>query len=532
MLESVRLAVFQNLFSSIADEMGVTIQRSAYSPNIKERKDFSCAIFSPQGEMVAQAAHIPVHLGSMPLSVRAALDMYHFEPGDVVILNDPYMGGTHLPDITMIMPVFADGRLIAFAANRAHHNDVGGMSPGSMPLAEDIFQEGIRIPPVRLYRRGELNDDIMRLLTANVRVPRERKADLEAQVAGNRRAVQRLSELALKYGPEELLAQMDRLLDYTEALTRRCIEAIPDGTYTFEDFLDDDGRGTESIPIRVTLTVKGSTAHLDFSESAPEVAGPVNCVYAVTLSAVAYAFRCLMDADAPTNGGTFRAFTVEAPAGTVVNARFPSPVAGGNVETSQRIVDVVLGAFAQALPGRIPAASCGSMNNLVMGGKDAQGAAWAYYETMGGGMGAHARGDGRSAVQTHMTNTQNTPIEALEQSYPLRVRRYAVRRNSGGAGMYRGGDGIVREVEVLLPAQATLLTERRRHAPYGLAGGAPGAPGRNRLLRAGATEWVDLPPKVQLDLTPGDRLCIETPGGGGYGRPGTGDRNGEGSDGR
>lgn len=517
MLESVRLAVFHNLFSSIADEMGVTIERTAYSPNIKERQDFSCALFSPTGEMIAQAAHIPVHLGSMPLSVAAAIERFTFEPGDVVILNDPYMGGTHLPDITMITPVFTGNRLVAFAANRAHHNDVGGMSPGSMPLATDIFQEGVRIPPIRLYRRGLLNEDVMALLLANVRVPRERQADLEAQVAGNRRAAQRLEEMTRKYGANQVLEQMDRLLDYTEAFMRRCLASIPPGTYTFEDVLDDDGRGTEQIPIHVRLTIAGEAARIDFSQSAPEVPGPLNCVYAVTLSAVAYAFRCLLDPETPTNGGVFRAFELIAPEGSVVNARFPAPVAGGNVETSQRIVDTVLGALAKALPGRIPAASCGSMNNLIMGGTGPQDSAFAYYETMGGGMGAHAAGDGLDAVQVHMTNTKNTPVEALEQAYPLRIRRYAIRRGSGGSGRFRGGDGIVREVELLGPTHVTLLTERRRHQPYGLAGGSPGAPGRNCLHKAGATSWQELPPKVQLELATGDILRIETPGGGGYG---------------
>ncbi len=519
MLDSVRLAVFHNLFSSIADEMGVTIERTAYSPNIKERKDFSCALFSPDGEMIAQAAHIPVHLGAMPLSVAAAIERFTFEPGDVVILNDPYMGGSHLPDITMITPVFAGSQLIAFAASRAHHNDVGGMSPGSMPLASDIFQEGVRIPPIRLYQRGLLNEDVMALLLANVRVPRERQADLEAQVAGNRRAAQRLIEMTRKYGIEQVREQMNRLLDYTETLTRRCIAEIPSGVYTFEDVLDDDGRGTANIPIRVSLSIEGDTARVDFTGSSPQVPGPLNCVYAVTLSAVAYAFRCLLDPETPTNGGVFRAFEVVAPEGTVVNARFPAPVAGGNVETSQRIVDAVLGALAQALPQRIPAAACGSMNNLIMGGRDVPGAAFAYYETMGGGMGGHASGDGLSAVQTHMTNTKNTPIEALEQAYPLRVHRYAVRHGSGGTGLHRGGDGIVREVEVLVPTHVTLLTERRSNPPYGLAGGTPGAPGRNLLRKAGSTQWEELPAKVQLELEPGDILRIETPGGGGYGKP-------------
>lgn len=515
MLEQVRLAVFNHLFSSIADEMGVTIERTAYSPNIKERKDFSCALFSPGGEMVAQAAHIPVHLGSMPLSVQAALERFTFEPGDMVILNDPFQGGTHLPDITVVTPIFAGERLLAYAANRAHHNDVGGAAPGSMPLAGDLFQEGIRIPPLKLYKAGQRNEEAFELLLANVRVPRERRADLEAQAAANRRAAVRVAELAAKHGADTLLAQMDRLLDYTETLTKRCIAAIPDGTYEAVDYLDDDGHGTERIPIRVRLDVAGDRAHLDFQGSADQVPGPVNCVFAVTLSAVAYCFRCLLPGETPTNGGAFRAFQIHAPQGSVVNARFPAAVSAGNVETSQRVVDVVLRALAEAVPHHIPAAACGTMNNLVIGGHDGQGRPFAYYETMGGGMGAHPSADGLSAVQTHMTNTKNTPVEAFERAYPLRVRRYAVRIGSGGPGRHFGGDGLVREIEALVPCEATLITERRLHPPYGLAGGEPGRPGRNALRRG--SFWQQLPPKVQLSLQPGDVLRIETPGGGGFG---------------
>lgn len=518
MLAQARLSVFANLFRSVADEMGVTIERTAYSPNIKERLDFSCAVFSPQGELVAQAAHIPVHLGAMPRSVQAAVARCGpFEPGDVVIVNDPYMGGTHLPDITVIHPVFAGGRLIAFAANRAHHSDVGGAAPGSMPVASDVFQEGLRIPPVKLYRAGQLNRDVYDLILANVRVPRERKADLEAQVAAVRRAAERLGQIVAKYGRAEVEEQMNALLDYTERLTRERLRRIPAGVYRFADVLDDDGAGARHLPIAVTLTVADGHATVDFTGTAPQTAGPVNCVAAVTESAVTYCFRCLLPPDAPTNGGTLRAFTVVAPAGSLVNALPPAPVAAGNVETSQRIVDVVLGALAQALPGEIPAASCGSMNNLALGGMTPHGEPFAYYETMGGGMGASAGAPGLSAVQTHMTNTKNTPVEALELVYPLRVHAYRIRRGSGGAGRQPGGDGIIREIEALVPCDATLLTERRLTHPYGAQGGAPGAAGRNLLWRDGA--WSELPPKVRLRLQPGDRLRIETPGGGGYGAP-------------
>lgn len=517
MLAEARLSIFNNLFRSVADEMGVTIERTAYSPNIKERLDFSCAICSAQGEMVAQAAHIPVHLGSMPLSVRAALDRFEsFAPGDVVILNDPYMGGTHLPDITMVSPIFAEGELIAFAASRAHHNDVGGAAAGSMPLATDVFQEGIRIPPVKLYRAGQLDRDLLDLILANVRVPRERRADLDAQVASVRRAAVRIGDIIAKYGAAVVRTQMNELMDYTERLMRERIRRIPDGIYTFADTMDDDGHGTMQIPLQVSLSIAGDQAIVDFTGTHDQVAGPVNCVFAVTLSAVAYCFRCLLGPDAPTNGGTFRAFQVRAPEGTLVNAQHPAPVAAGNVETSQRIVDVVLGALSQAVSLDIPAAGCGTMNNLALGGYSPSGDPFAYYETMGGGMGGHHEGCGLSAVQTHMTNTKNTPIEALELAYPLRVTTYAVRRGSGGSGHSFGGDGIIREIEALHPCDATLLTERRISAPYGLQGGDPGKPGRNLFQRDGA--WSDLGPKVQLRLQRGDRLRIETPGGGGYGK--------------
>lgn len=520
MLEQVQLEIFKNLFASIAEEMGVVMQRSAYSPNIKERLDFSCALFDPTGDMVAQAAHIPVHLGSMPLSIRAALQTYDLEPGDAVILNDPYFGGTHLPDITLVTPIFDGDRMIGVAANRAHHADVGGAFPGSMGLAREIIAEGLRLPPTRIYRRGELQEEIMRLILANVRVPEERKGDLQAQVAANRRGDVRLIELVHKYGVEACSLWMSRLLDYTEAMTRALVERIPDGSYNYEDAIEDDGLGNGPLPIRATIRIEGSQATVDFAGTAPQTEGPVNCVYAVTLSAVSYVFRCLLDAGVPANAGVFRALRVIAPEGSLVNARPPAAVAGGNVETSQRIVDVVLGAMSKALPSEAAAASCGTMNNLVIGGWDPKREApFAYYETQGGGMGAHARGPGLSAVQTHMTNTKNTPVEALEYAYPLRVRRYAIRSASGGDGLHRGGDGIIREVEALAHCRAGLLTERRRLAPYGLAGGGPGTTGANSVRRQGSDAFTPLPGKIEIDLAPGDVLRLETPGGGGYGAP-------------
>lgn len=529
MLKEVQLEIFKNLFSAIAEEMGKALERAAYSPNIKERKDFSCALFSPAGELVAQAAHIPVHLGSMPLSVQAAIDRCGSDlaPGDLIILNDPYQGGTHLPDLTAVTPVFTGQELVGFAANRAHHADIGGAAPGSMSLVSEIFAEGLRIPPVKLYRGGRLDRDLLDWLLANVRVPRERRGDLAAQLAANRRGAERFAELIAARGLPQVRRAMDDLLAYGERLARQAIAALPDGRYTSTDALDDDGLGHGPIPIEAAVTIAGDRAIIDFTGTAAQVAGPVNCVRAVTLSAAAYVLRCLMGPGAPTNGGLWRAFDLIAPEGSLVAAQFPAAVAAGNVETSQRLVDVLLGALAQAAPDRIPAAACGSMNNVVIGGYDPRrGENFAYYETVAGGMGGSARGMGLSGVQTHMTNTQNTPVEALEHAYPLRVRRYALRTGSGGAGRAappgRGGDGLVREIEALVPCRATLLTERRRLRPWGLHGGEAGAAGENAVLRPtggdGPGAETPLPPKVSLDLAPGDVLIVRTPGGGGYGR--------------
>lgn len=518
MLHQAKLEIFKSLFSGIAEEMGVVLSRSAYSPNIKERLDFSCALFDPQGQMIAQAAHIPVHLGSMPLSVAAALEQFTLNPGDTVIVNDPYQGGTHLPDITAVTPAYFEGRLIGFVANRAHHADIGGSSVGSMGLATEIVQEGVRIPPIKLYKKGVLDDDVMRLLMANVRVPDERQGDLLAQYAANRRGVTRLVELAAKYGPDETIECMAHLLDYTEATSRHLIRTIPDGRYTACQYIEDDGHGNGPLPIQVTIEITDDHATIDFEGTASQTSGPLNCPMAVTQSAVAYVFLCLIGVDnLLPNQGVFRPLTIVAPPGSLVNASFPAAVAGGNVETSQRIVDTLLAALAPALPDQIPAASCGTMNNLVIGGVDPRrGSAFSYYETMAGGMGAHANGPGLSAVQTHMTNTKNTPVEALEHAYPLRVQRVAINDGSGGSGRFRGGDGIVREIEVLAPCHASLLTERRTIAPYGLHGGQPGATGKNVLIQKNGAVQT-LPGKVEIDLQAGDVLRIETPGGGGFG---------------
>jgi len=518
--DPIKLEVFKNLFASVAEEMGVALCRTGHSANIKERRDYSCAIFDGRGEMIAQAAHIPVHLGSMPLAVKAAMEGRRVRRGDTIILNDPYRGGTHLPDLTLISPVFGEDTSspLFFVANRAHHADVGGMAPGSMGVATEIFQEGIRIPPVTLVKGGDLNRDVFDLLLANVRTPEEREGDLEAQLAANETGRRRLLEIVARYGADDTLRYTEELKAYAERMTREAIRRIPEGCYRFEDYLDDDGVTAEPIRIAVAVTVKGGQAVVDFTGTSPQVAGSVNAVYAVTLSAVFYVFRCLVDFDIPSNAGCMVPLTVIAPEGSVVNARPPAAVAGGNVETSQRIVDVLLGALAQALPDRIPAASAGTMSNLVIGGTDHErGRHFAYYETIAGGMGARPTRDGVDAVQTHMTNTRNTPIEALEHAYPLRVLRYEIRRGSGGRGRHRGGDGIRRDVELLTDAAVGLLADRRRFRPYGLRGGESGQGGESILISKDGER--PLGSKFHLRARAGEIISIRTPGGGGYGRP-------------
>ena len=517
--DPIKLEVYKNLFSSIAEEMGVTLCRTSYSPNIKERRDFSCAVFDVRGEMVAQAAHIAVHLGSMPLSVKSAVERMPMDPGDVVILNDPFSGGTHLPDLTMVSPVCSAGDRspLFYVANRAHHADIGGMSPGSLPLSTEIFQEGIRIPPVKLVAGGKMQKDVLALILANVRTPQEREGDLTAQIAANRIGERRILEVCGKYGIDEVCRYMEELKGYAERMTRSAIAGIPDGEYRFEDWLDGDGISQGPIRISAKVQVRGDSAVVDFSDSAPQVRGSVNAIYAITLSAVFYVFRSIVGGDIPSNAGIMRPLRVVTKPGTVVDALFPAAVAAGNVETSQRITDVLLGALGQAVPERIPAASAGTMNNLTVGGVDPRmETPYAYYETIGGGCGATPFHDGASAVQTHMTNTMNTPIEALEHAYPLKVTRYAIRRGSGGKGRFSGGDGIVRDIEFLAPATVTMISERREIPPYGLSGGNPGSCGENVLVHRG--EETRLPGKFTIALEPGDRLLVSTPGGGGYGR--------------
>jgi N-methylhydantoinase B len=527
-IDPVELAVFQSAVHSIAEEMGAALRRTALSPNIKERRDYSCAIFDGQGRVIAMGDHMPVHLGSMPMSVQAAIAGIRFAPGDIAILNDPYAGGTHLPDITMVLPVFlpdaTTGTPAFYVSNRAHHADVGGTFAGSMGPATEIFQEGIRIPPVRIVRGGVVDREVLDLILLNVRTPREREGDLESQIGACRVGEHRLLELAQRHGYQNLPSLIDELLDYSERVARAELRKMPAGTFAAEDWLDDDGvtDTPRRIAVQLEFDPEAESVCVNFAGSSAQVAGSVNAVHAITLSACFYVLRCLLADDAPATAGILRPLTLETPPGSIVDARPPAAVAGGSVETSQRIVDVLLRALAKAVPHRVPAASAGTMSNLTIGGVDPRtGEPFTYYETAAGGMGARPGLDGISGVQTHMTNSLNTPIEALEYAYPFRVRRYAIRDRSGGAGQFRGGGGLVREVELLADAQVTLLADRRKFRPYGLEGGSEGAPGRASLVGPGSADATELPGKCSLHAGKGSVLRIETPGGGGWGKTGS-----------
>lgn len=531
--DPITLEIYRALYTSVAEEMGVTLRRTSFSPNIKERRDYSCAVFDSAGRVIAQGDHMPVHLGSMPMAVAAALRDVEIEPGDIVAVNDPFAGGTHLPDVTLVMAVSSeqwavsskkrqrskakDQRPLFFVANRAHHADIGGATPGSMGLATDVYGEGVRIPPIKIVRHGEVVSDVMKLILTNVRSSHERRADFEAQIGSLKTGEMRLLEIVRRRGEKEARDYAGHLIAYSSRMMRRAISQIPDGVYEAEDALDDDGITDQEIPIRVRIAIKGERAQVDFTGSSPQVTGAINAVEAITVSAVSYCFRCLVGGDVPASAGLIEPIEVIAPKGTVVNANPPASVAGGNVETSQRIVDTVFKALAQALPDRIPAASQGTMNNLTIGGIDPRtGAEFSYYETVAGGMGARPIADGMSATHTHMTNSLNTPAEALEYAYPLRVREYRIRQGSGGKGKQNGGDGTIREIETLASARMALLSDRRKRAPYGLQGGKDGERGRAYIIRRdGARE--QLTSKESCQMEPGDRVRIETPSGGGWG---------------
>jgi N-methylhydantoinase B len=539
--DPVRLEVYRHLFSALTEEMGAALKGSAFSPNIKERRDYSCALFDGEARVVAMGDHMPVHLGAMPMSVAAALAEFgQLEPGDVVMLNDPFYGGTHLPDITLVSAVFSPGAgagayrdreregpgfgsgagAIAYLAVRAHHSDIGGMAAGSMPLAREIFQEGLRIPPVRLMRRGDRNEDIWRLLLANVRTPVERAGDLAAQLGCLAVGERRLRALMERGGAEEVAAAMDAIVRYGERMVLSAVSLIPHGTYTAQDFLEDDGFGNGPLPIAVRVDVSSNGIDVDFAGSAPQATGGVNAVASITISAVRYVVRCIAEAlisqSLPAGGGNMSCVRVTMPERSIVNAAAPASVAAGNVETSQRITDVLLAAFAHALPEIMPASSQGTMNNVTVGGIDPRsGQPFAYYETMGGGMGASPVGDGLSGVHVHMSNSLNTPVEALEHAYPVRITHYSLRRGTGGSGAQRGGDGIRRDVLLLTDADVSLLSERRAIAPRGMHGGGDAAPGENVLITDG--DEKALPSKTTFRVRAGDTLSLRSPGGGGCG---------------
>ncbi len=509
---SIELSLFTSRIEAVCDEMGVVLRRAAFSPNIKDRLDFSCALFDASGQLAAQAAHIPVHLGSMAFAMQAVVAEIDWQPGDQVIWNDPYLGGTHLPDVTLVAPVFySSGQLAGFVANRAHYADIGAAAPGSMPLTCDLNDEGVLIRPQKICKQGRMDPDAFAAIINRVRNPKDAQGDLQAQMGCNRRGAARLSALIKKIGPSAYERNLRALNTYAETMARREIARIPDGQYQFVDELEDDGCGAEHLQIQLLLTVLGNELIFDFAGTAAQTRGNFNCPLPVTAAAVWYVLRCLLPENIPSCAGCFKPLALQIPRGSLLNARFPAAVAAGNVETSSRIVDVVLGAFSQALPDCIPAASQGTMNNIAFGSEDSVRGPWGYYETLGGGLGASRMRRGISARQSHMTNTRNTPVEVLEQRYPIRIQRYAIRKESGGAGLHCGGDGLVREYEFLQAVQCTLLSERRVCAPWGLHGGQSGALGRNVL-----NDQL-LPGKIGLQLQQGDRLRLETPGGGGWG---------------
>lgn len=523
-MNPIELSLFSSRIESICDEMGATLKRSAFSPNIKDRLDFSCAIFDAQGQLTAQAAHIPVHLGSMAYAMEQIVSTIQWQDGDMVVVNDPFMGGTHLPDVTVIAPVFIQGCLTAFVANRAHHANIGASAPGSMPVSRSLHEEGVVIPPTPLMQGGVwckpvleklaglsagalAGDDLAHLdphILAAI-------GDFTAQVSANRTGKRRLQQLIARYGTEHYQSMVAGLNDYAATLALESLKQIPDGEYSFQDVLDDDGAGTQNIPIKAGLVINAGNVIVDFSGTSQQVPGNVNCPLSVAAAAVFYVFRCLMPNQIPACAGAFRGIELVAEHGSLLNAEFPAAVAAGNVETSTRVVDVVIGALAQAIPQRLAAASHGSMNNVAMGAIAVDGRRWDYYETMGGGMGASPEADGLSAVQTHMTNTLNTPVESLELHYPIHVNRYEIRRHSGGAGAHRGGDGLVRELSFKEQATVSLLTERRQSRPWGLSGGEPGEAGENTL------NGTPLAAKITFTARPGDVLRVATPGGGGWG---------------
>jgi N-methylhydantoinase B len=519
-IDPITLEVMRNALEATAQEMGAVLKLTSFSPNIKERMDASCAVFDAQAQLVAQAEHVPVHLGSMLRAVQPTIaSVGHLDEGDVIVVNDPFPGGGHLPDITVVAPIYVKAKLIAYVATRAHHSDVGGMEPGSMPAkSREIYQEGLIIPPVRLYRRGELVEDVMQMILANVRTPAERRGDLNAQVAALKIGERRVIEMVDRYGIDMVVGGFAEILDYAERRMRKRISELPAGVYTGEDFLDEDGTLDEPVAVKVKVTLEGDRLALDFAGSAPQRSGNINAVAPMTHSAVFFAVKILADPTIPVNAGTFRPISISIPPGSFLDAQPPAAVCAGNTETTHRVADTVLRAFAQIAPDRIPAASQGTMNLISIGGRDPRnGQPYTYIETIAGGQGGRPMGPGQDGVQCNMTNTMNTPIESLEITYPLRVECYELREGSSGEGLNRGGLGVRRALRIVgHEARVSLQTERRKFAPYGLHGGKDGTPGKNSTTDANGVRQ-DRPGKASFSLHSDEIVMVETPGGGGWG---------------
>jgi len=522
-LDSITVEVIKGALTYAAEEMGIVLRNSAYSPNIKERMDFSCTLFDHKKRLVAQAEHIPVHLGSMQLAVQKGLERFKgkLENGDMILFNDPYISGTHLPDITLICPIFHENKIVAYSANKAHHSDVGGKAPGSMAgNATEIYQEGIIIPPVKFVKRKSIDKEIASILLSNVRTPEIRLGDLRAQMAANLLGKQRVLELVDRYGVETLHKAMEEIMNYSERRMRIEISKIPKGSYSAEDYLENTGTSNKKVKIKVTITIKKNQLLIDYTGTDKQVKGPVNAVLGVTLSGVYYALRCLTAPAIPMNDGCYRPVIVHVPEGTLMNPTPPAPVAGGNVETSQRNVDVLLKAFAQILPEKVCAACQGTMNNIAVGGINPEnGKPWTFYETIAGGFGGRRGIDGVDAIHTHMTNTMNTPIEAIETVYPIRFLKYELRKDSGGPGKWRGGVGLERSWMLLAPsATLSVLAERTKIPPWGLYGGKNGAKGEYYVIKPNGKR-IKLKSKCTVGIEKGDVFVVRTPGGGGYGNP-------------
>ncbi|MBE0520442.1 hydantoinase B/oxoprolinase family protein [Candidatus Bathyarchaeota archaeon] len=522
-LDSITVEVVKGALTYAAEEMGIVLRNSAYSPNIKERMDFSCTLFDHKKRLAAQAEHIPVHLGSMQLAVQKGLEKFKgkLEDGDMILFNDPYISGTHLPDLTLICPIFHEHRIIAYSANKAHHSDVGGKAPGSMAGdATEIYQEGIIIPPVKFVKRESIDEEIASILLSNVRTPEIRLGDLRAQMAANLLGKKRVLELVDRYGVETLHKAMEEIMNYSERRMRIEVSKMPRGSYSAEDYLENTGTSNKKVKIKVTITIKKNQLIIDYTGTDKQVNGPVNAVLGVTLSGVYYVLRCLTDPTIPMNDGCYRPVEIRVPEGTLMNPTSPAPVAGGNVETSQRNVDVLLKAFAQILPEKVCAACQGTMNNIAVGGMNPEnGKHWTFYETIAGGFGGRRGIDGVDAIHTHMTNTMNTPVEAIETVYPIRFLKYELRENSGGAGKWRGGVGLERSW-MLLASSATLsvLAERTEISPWGLYGGKSGAKGEYYIIKPNGKR-IKLKSKCTVKVEKGDIFVVKTPGGGGYGNP-------------